>query len=187
MLFVIGDLPLDRLPCLNETEERLLVQSSSRIRPLNASQIPYCIGLPAAMKNQATPLSWVHASMAFDANSVPRRGDQRSRAHCRANATRGWPRKQSLRIEFSMARRLQSSPPAYEPRRAHPAGILRQVREGEIRNRLNLERGQSGEQVRASIRSSVAAHPGVGSSTPPIRRRCAMILQEALPWTHTTE
>ncbi len=41
------------------------------MRALNASQIPFCIGLPGAMKCQAMPAAWIHASMAFEVKSVP--------------------------------------------------------------------------------------------------------------------
>ncbi len=46
-------------------------KSSSRIFELKASQIPFCIGLPRAMKCQGTPVSSLQASIAFEVNSVP--------------------------------------------------------------------------------------------------------------------
>jgi hypothetical protein len=54
-----------------ETEEQGLVQEFVRSRPWKLSQIPFCIGLPGAMKCQATWCSLVQASIAFEVNSVP--------------------------------------------------------------------------------------------------------------------
>jgi hypothetical protein len=38
---------------------------------LKASQIPFCIGFPGAMKRQGTPASSLQASIALEVNSVP--------------------------------------------------------------------------------------------------------------------
>jgi len=50
------------------------LSSSSRIRPLKASQLPFCIGLPGAIWCHLTCIFSAHSKIAFEVNSVPLSG-----------------------------------------------------------------------------------------------------------------
>ena len=60
-----------RLSGMAEIVEDRLAEQFVGHTPLNASQIPFCIGLPGVMKRQAIRRSCAHASMALEVNSVP--------------------------------------------------------------------------------------------------------------------